>query len=114
MSTYQQWAVANLRVVEGATLNHDDARRDYVGWVSDHPGMKREPVGKQRAAILALDPSIRRTGRRSSETVYHGVQLNYPSRDEVGLALAALRELWRHGLITEAQARRVCAARLGV
>jgi hypothetical protein len=113
-TTYQQWALANLRVEPGAMLTSADARRDYVAWVSDHYGMKREPIGKQRAAILGLDGSITRKGRRQDETVYHGVALDYPSAVEVSEALAALRELWRHGLISEQQARRVCAVKLGV
>ena len=114
MTTYQDWAEMHLVLDPERTLSGPEARRHYVGWVSDHPGMKREPIGKQRAAILGLSSTVKRKGRSAAETVYIGVGLDVPDNVEAAEMLAALSALRRAGLITTDQIRRVAAARLGL
>lgn len=104
---YAQWASENLRIQPGAEVLASVLRADYVGWVSDHPGMRRDPVDGLRAAVGAVGPGVAYRGGR-----FFNVALVYP---EDALVVAdALWVLAGAGLISEAQARRVCAARLGL
>lgn len=104
---YEQWASENLRIQPGAEVSASVLRADYVGWVSDHPGMRRDPVDGLRAAVAGVGDQVAYRGGR-----FLNVALVYPQD-----ALAVADALWvlvDAGLISGAQARRVCAARLGL